>query len=191
MADSERHWSAPKGFDAAVGSAVPLPQIYNSLKDSKQSLVPVGGPASKQLTWYECGPTVYDSAHMGHARNYVTFDIVRRILEEYFGYSILYVMNVTDVDDKIIRRAKRNHLLQQYQMQHPDPVQVHFAENASQPWSPLTNDTMSNACGLQVLTEVHSALSDSIAAQRHKLAETTSGAQSARNDAKLARSNVG
>lgn len=127
MADLERHWSAPKGFDAAVGSAVPLPQIYNSLQDSKQSFVPVGGPASKQLTWYECGPTVYDSAHMGHARNYVTFDIVRRILEDYFGYSILYVMNVTDVDDKIIRRAKRNYLLQQYQKQHPDPVQVTIA----------------------------------------------------------------
>ena len=127
MADVERHWNTPIGFDAAVGSAVPLPQIYNSLKDSKQTLVPVGGPASKQLTWYECGPTVYDSAHMGHARNYVTFDIVRRILEDYFGYSILYVMNVTDVDDKIIRRAKRNHLLQQYQKHHTDPSQVDIA----------------------------------------------------------------
>ncbi len=84
MADIERHWNTPSGFKAAVESAVPLPQIYNSLKDSKQTLVPVGGPCSRQLTWYECGPTVYDSAHMGHARNYVTFDIVRRILEDYF-----------------------------------------------------------------------------------------------------------
>ena len=124
MADTERHWNTPTGFQSAVDSAVPLPQIYNSLKDSKQTLVPVGGPRSRQLTWYECGPTVYDSAHMGHARNYVTFDIVRRILKDYFGYSILYVMNVTDVDDKIIRRAKRNYLLQQYQTQHTDPSQV-------------------------------------------------------------------
>jgi len=51
---------------------------------------------------------------MGHARNYVTFDIVRRVLEDYFGYSCLFVMNVTDVDDKIILRARRNYLLQQY-----------------------------------------------------------------------------
>lgn len=124
MADVERHWNTPTGFQAAVESAVPLPQIYNSLNDSKQLLVPVEGPSSRQLTWYECGPTVYDSAHMGHARNYVTFDIVRRILEDYFGYSILHVMNVTDVDDKIIRRAKRNYLLQQYQKQHTDHAQV-------------------------------------------------------------------
>lgn len=36
-------------------------------------------------SWYICGPTVYDSAHMGHARNYLTFDIIRRVLEDYFG----------------------------------------------------------------------------------------------------------
>ena len=127
MADIERHWHTPTGYEAAVQSPAPLPQIYNSLKDTKQTLVPSAGPRSRQLTWYECGPTVYDSAHMGHARNYVTFDIVRRILEDYFGYSILYVMNVTDVDDKIIRRAKRNHLLQQYQKQHTDCAQVSAA----------------------------------------------------------------
>lgn len=57
---------------------------------------------------------MYDSAHVGHARNYLSFDIVRRVLEDYFGYSCLYVMNVTDVDDKIILRARRNHLLASY-----------------------------------------------------------------------------
>ncbi len=41
------------------------------------------------------GPTVYDSAHVGHARNYLSFDIVRRVLEDYFGYNCLYIMNVT------------------------------------------------------------------------------------------------
>ncbi|DBB16222.1 TPA: hypothetical protein ACH3X3_014548 [Trebouxia sp. C0006] len=162
MADIERHWNTPTGFKAAVESAVPLPQIYNSLKDSKQTLVPVGGPCSRQLTWYECGPTVYDSAHMGHARNYVTFDIVRRILEDYFGYSILYVMNVTDVDDKIIRRAKRNYLLQQYERQHTDSAQV--------------------------LAEAHTTLADSVAAQSSKLSTAQSEAESARDEAKAARS---
>ena len=63
------------------------------------------------------GPTVYDSAHVGHARNYLSFDIVRRVLEDYFGYNVLFVMNVTDVDDKIILRARRNHLLANYRQQ--------------------------------------------------------------------------
>lgn len=161
MADIDRHWNHPTGFEAAVQSPVPLPQIYNSLKDSKQTLVPRGGPSSRQLSWYECGPTVYDSAHMGHARNYVTFDIVRRILEDYFGYSILYVMNVTDVDDKIIRRAKRNYLLQQYQKQHTDSKQV--------------------------LAEAYKTLKDSIAAQTSKLSAAQREAEEARNTATSAR----
>ena len=133
MADSDRKWNTPSGFQAAAESAIPLPQIHNSLTDTKQTIVPVGGPSSKQLTWYECGPTVYDSAHMGHARNYVTFDIVRRILEDYFGYSMLYGMNVTDVDDKIIKRAKRNYLLQQYQKHHSDSNQVGAAAGMFDP----------------------------------------------------------
>lgn len=57
-----------------------------------------------QVTLYICGPTVYDSAHMGHARAYVSFDIIRRVLEDYFRLPLLYVMNVTDIDDKIIKR---------------------------------------------------------------------------------------
>ena len=60
------------------------------------------------------GPTVYDIAHVGHARNYLTFDIIRRVMEDYFGYNCLFVMNVTDVDDKIILRARRNYLIDQY-----------------------------------------------------------------------------
>jgi len=59
---------------------------------------------------YICGPTVYDSAHLGHARAYVTFDIISRLLSDYFKYRLFYVMNITDIDDKIILRARRNHL---------------------------------------------------------------------------------
>lgn len=58
----------------------------------------------KPVTWYSCGPTVYDMAHLGHARNFMTFDIIKRILN-YMGYSINYVMNITDIDDKIIDRV--------------------------------------------------------------------------------------
>lgn len=63
---------------------------------------------------YTCGPTVYDSCHMGHARAYLTFDILRRIIEDYFGYEVTYQVNITDIDDKIILRARRNHLLAEF-----------------------------------------------------------------------------
>ena len=68
---------------------------------------------NRTINWYICGPTVYDSSHMGHARSYLTFDIHRRILEDYFGYSVLYHMNITDIDDKIILRARQNKLVNQ------------------------------------------------------------------------------
>ena len=63
-----------------------------------------------EVGWYICGPTVYDSSHLGHARNYVSFDILRRVLEDYFGYQITYVMNITDIGDKIIIRAHKTRL---------------------------------------------------------------------------------
>jgi cysteinyl-tRNA synthetase len=105
----DRHWSAPTGSQG-TGQL----HLYNSLVDEKVPFVPAAGPTSKSISWYGCGPTVYDSAHLGHARNYVSFDIVRRILEDYFGYNITCIMNVTDIDDKIIFKARRNHLLKDY-----------------------------------------------------------------------------
>lgn len=57
------------------------------------------------IYWYSCGPTVYDASHLGHARNYVCLDIIYRILTHYFQYQVLYVMGITDVDDKILKRA--------------------------------------------------------------------------------------
>ena len=53
------------------------------------------------MNWYVCGPTVYNDAHLGHARNYVTTDIIRRIMSGFFGYKVNFVMNITDVDDKV------------------------------------------------------------------------------------------
>lgn len=53
-----------------------------------------------------CGPTVYDSAHIGHASSYVRFDIIRRILNKTFGVDMVVVMGITDIDDKIIKRTK-------------------------------------------------------------------------------------
>ena len=83
------------------------------------------------MLWYSCGPTVYDASHMGHARlftligqwphvtsiyyrSYITFDILRRVFTDYFNYEVLYVMNITDIDDKIIRRARFEHLFTEY-----------------------------------------------------------------------------
>lgn len=64
-------------------------------------------PAEGNLVkWYICGPTVYNSSHLGHARNYMTFDIMRRIVEGYFRYDMFVVMNITDIDDKIIIKAR-------------------------------------------------------------------------------------
>ena len=86
-------------------------ELFNSLTRKKEVFVPQQG---KRVTWYNCGPTVYDASHMGHARTYLSFDILRRVMTNYFGYDIFYVMNITDIDDKIIKRARQNHLYQKY-----------------------------------------------------------------------------
>ncbi|KAI6649551.1 Cysteine--tRNA ligase, cytoplasmic [Oopsacas minuta] len=85
--------------------------LNNSITRRKDLFVPIN---SNLVTWYSCGPTVYDSSHMGHARTYLSLDILRRVLTEYFGYNILYVMNITDIDDKIIKRGRSRYLFQQY-----------------------------------------------------------------------------
>ena len=67
----------------------------------------------RHVRWYTCGPTVYDSSHVGHARTYLSFDIMRRVMTDYFHYNVLYQINTTDIDDKIILRARQNELLRQ------------------------------------------------------------------------------
>ncbi|KAG5188094.1 putative cysteinyltRNA synthetase [Tribonema minus] len=80
-----------------------LPRLHTSLTGDLEQLPP---PSRGPLKWYNCGPTVYDAAHLGHARTYVSLDVLRRLLTDHFGYRILYAMGVTDVDDKIIARAR-------------------------------------------------------------------------------------
>lgn len=60
---------------------------------------------AKCLTWYTCGPTVYDDAHIGHAVCYMKCDIIQRILRNYFHLNVITAMNITDIDDKIIARS--------------------------------------------------------------------------------------
>lgn len=89
----------------------PRLRLYNSLTRQKELFVPRDG---RNVRWYSCGPTVYDASHMGHARSYISFDILRRVLTDYFGFNVLYVMNITDIDDKIIKRARQNYLYERY-----------------------------------------------------------------------------
>lgn len=74
-------------------------KVHNSLKPGAP--VPFVPIQKNEVTWYACGPTVYDHAHLGHARNYVSTDIIRRIMQDYFKYDVKFVMNITDVDDKV------------------------------------------------------------------------------------------
>ncbi|MCE1182100.1 MAG: cysteine--tRNA ligase [Rhodocyclales bacterium] len=79
-------------------------KIYNSLKREKQVFTPI---EPNKVRMYVCGMTVYDYCHLGHARVMVVFDMVYRWLKA-AGYDVTYVRNITDIDDKIIRRANEN-----------------------------------------------------------------------------------
>ena len=76
--------------------------VYNTLTGKKEEFVP---QENKKIKMYVCGITPYDACHLGHARCYVVFDVIRRYLE-YRGYEVNYIQNFTDIDDKIIKRAK-------------------------------------------------------------------------------------
>lgn len=108
-------WSHPEGVEA------PQLHLYNSFTRRKEPFVPQG----PVVTWYSCGPTVYDDSHMGHARSYISFDIMRRVLQDFFNYKINYVMNITDIDDKIIRRARTKYLVQQYRQENRTQDQIY------------------------------------------------------------------
>ncbi|KAK3984348.1 tRNA synthetases class I (C) catalytic domain-containing protein [Cladorrhinum sp. PSN332] len=107
-------WIAPQ-----LAPDVQLPQlkIYNSLTRNKDDFVPVD-PTGNTVTWYACGPTVYEDAHLGHAKNYVSTDIIRRIMNDYFGFHVKFVMNTTDIDDKIILSGRQQHLLARFKQEH-------------------------------------------------------------------------
>jgi cysteinyl-tRNA synthetase len=78
--------------------------IYNTLSKSKEVFKPLDG---NKVRMYVCGMTVYDYCHLGHGRSMVAFDLVTRWLR-YSGYELTYVRNITDIDDKIINRARDN-----------------------------------------------------------------------------------
>ena len=99
-------------------------RIYNSLSRRKE----VFPHQVSEIRMFVCGPTVYDYAHLGHARTYIAFDIIARYLK-YLGYSVNYLMNITDVADRIFDRAKTlnrnpNDLARQYEQAFKEDMQA-------------------------------------------------------------------
>ncbi|OON14295.1 cysteine--tRNA ligase, partial [Opisthorchis viverrini] len=102
-------WRVPTPSDRV---SLPDLRLFNSLTSRKEDFVPESGI---KVRWYTCGPTVYDVSHMGHAR----------VLKDYFLFDVVYVLNITDVDDKIIKRARQNHLFGEYVKMDNDLVGVY------------------------------------------------------------------
>ena len=85
-------------------------KIYNVLSREKEAFVPL---TEGKVNIYVCGPTVYDDSHIGHAKTYISFDVIVRYLR-FLGYDVLYVQNITDVghmlatgEDRILRKARQ------------------------------------------------------------------------------------
>jgi cysteinyl-tRNA synthetase len=76
--------------------------IYDSVKKEKREFIPL---EANKASLYVCGPTVYDDAHLGHAKSALVFDLLTRVLEAH-GYEVTYARNITDIDDKIIKKAQ-------------------------------------------------------------------------------------
>ncbi|MCF0226784.1 MAG: cysteine--tRNA ligase [Methanobrevibacter sp.] len=80
--------------------------VYSTLTRDKQELETLN---DNRINMFVCGPTVYDDAHIGHGRTYIAFDTIKRYLE-HKGFAVFYLQNITDVDDKIIKRGKESNL---------------------------------------------------------------------------------
>ena len=78
--------------------------LYNTLTGRKEPLTPKD---TNRITMYVCGITAYDYCHIGHARSALAFDMIYRYLR-YRGFQVTYIRNFTDIDDKIIKRAREN-----------------------------------------------------------------------------------
>ena len=97
-------WRMPQPFCSTLevlDRMYPL-MVLNSLTRTKTRFIPQDPNC---ITWYQCGPTVYSDSHIGHARTYVSLDIIKRIARDFLNYNIVLVQNVTDIDDKIILRS--------------------------------------------------------------------------------------
>ena len=80
-------------------------KVFNTLTRKKEEFKPL---VAGKVSMYVCGPTVYNYIHIGNARSVIAFDTIRRYFE-YRGYDVKYVSNFTDVDDKMINEARKEH----------------------------------------------------------------------------------
>ncbi len=99
-------------------------QVYNTLSGRKEPFVTL---TPGKVNMYVCGVTAYDYCHIGHARSAMVFDVIRNYLE-YKGYTVVFVKNFTDVDDKIIKRAQQEgvstrKVAEKYMQAHDDDMQ--------------------------------------------------------------------
>ncbi len=92
-------------------------RIYSTLSQEKEEFEPLN---PSEVKMYVCGITPYDETHLGHGRAYITFDVIQRYLKE-LGYKVKYVQNITDIDDKIIRKSKITNNKQQTANNTKDP----------------------------------------------------------------------
>lgn len=81
-------------------------KFYNTLTKEKEIFKPIN---KKKVNFFVCGPTTYDYPHLGHGKTYTQFDVLVRTLR-YFDYEVFYLQNITDIDDKIINRAKEQNI---------------------------------------------------------------------------------
>ena len=103
-------------------------KVFNSYTNKLEEFIPIDG---NKVKMYVCGPTVYDNAHLGHARCYITWDILYRYLK-FRGYDVTYCRNVTDVDDKILKKSEAENKT-------PEEVSKYWYEKFSASMKALNN----------------------------------------------------
>ena len=115
MSEWLRKWSAESRTRVQFSLPAPLIlmrgiwkmlKVYNDLTQKKEKFIPLEKNIVKM---YICGPTVYDDCHIGHARSFIVFDVMRRYLE-YSDFKVIYITNFTDIDDKMINRAIKENI---------------------------------------------------------------------------------
>lgn len=107
-------------------------KLYNTLTREKEIFKPI---KENRVKMFVCGPTVYDHSHIGHARTYISFDMIARYLK-YKGFSVFYLQNVTDIDDKILKRAKESssdpqELARKFEEKYTEDMKVLGVENVN------------------------------------------------------------
>ena len=103
-------------------------RLHNSYSNQIEEFIPI---EENKVKMYVCGPTVYDNAHLGHARCYITWDVLYRYLK-FKGYDVTYCRNVTDVDDKILKKAEKENKT-------PEEVSTYWYKKFSESMKALNN----------------------------------------------------